>query len=419
MKNIYIKTDESLSSILKRVKKQTAKEINLIVPREALLLQSRTNLDLFKEEVASYGKTVNIISNDPFLEKVTSHSPSLKTKSNVFASWLGESRVFKGALFVVVLLILGASAYFVLPRATVKLQPKKADLQNVLQDYPSQKIENSGKIVRRFAVEPVNTEATKAEGIIYVKNQRGQTQYLVSETRFLSEKGKLFYSLEDISVPAGGERTVRVAAACPNPEKPDPNSRYSLSKSMQKMGLSCQDGQATDYNLGPTSFSLPACCEQKMACCRKVSAYSKESFKGGGFKKEEILTKQQIEQAKEQTQQELKEQLKSQLLQREDLVVNPDQQWQTKIVKQSSSSSAKERVDSFNVSLEMSLSGQGYSKKVVEEALVKELAPDLVGKGQEDLKEVLNRHPGVASSVVEMWPFWVKKVPDKVYIELK
>ena len=60
----YIDIDEEITSIVDRLRKAKAKEIIIVVPQRALLIQSIVNLKLLKKEANNLGKEIAIITQD-------------------------------------------------------------------------------------------------------------------------------------------------------------------------------------------------------------------------------------------------------------------------------------------------------------------------------------------------------------------
>lgn len=61
-KTVYIDVDEEITSVLDRIRQETVVNIFLVVPKEAMLLNSIINLKLLKKEAEKMGKIVSIVS---------------------------------------------------------------------------------------------------------------------------------------------------------------------------------------------------------------------------------------------------------------------------------------------------------------------------------------------------------------------
>src|SRR5665647_1308424 len=60
----YIDIDEEITSIVDRLRKAIAKEVIIVVPKRALLVQSIVNLKLLKKESDKLGKEISIVTQD-------------------------------------------------------------------------------------------------------------------------------------------------------------------------------------------------------------------------------------------------------------------------------------------------------------------------------------------------------------------
>jgi len=60
----YIDIDEEITSIIERLRKSAAKEVVIVVPKRALLIQSIINLKLLKREADKLGKEIIIVTQD-------------------------------------------------------------------------------------------------------------------------------------------------------------------------------------------------------------------------------------------------------------------------------------------------------------------------------------------------------------------
>jgi len=62
----YIDIDEEITSIVERLRRSTAKEVVIVVPKRALLIQSIINLKLLKKEADELNKKIIIVTQDKF-----------------------------------------------------------------------------------------------------------------------------------------------------------------------------------------------------------------------------------------------------------------------------------------------------------------------------------------------------------------
>ena len=69
-KNIYIDIDEEITSILDRIRQETAEQILLAIPQKALITQGVINLKILKREVAQMNKQLVISTADQQVRRV-------------------------------------------------------------------------------------------------------------------------------------------------------------------------------------------------------------------------------------------------------------------------------------------------------------------------------------------------------------
>ena len=69
-KTLYIDADEEITSILDRIRKAEAREIIIVAPKNAMLLQSIVNLKLLKKETDRKKKQLLIITQDKIGKKL-------------------------------------------------------------------------------------------------------------------------------------------------------------------------------------------------------------------------------------------------------------------------------------------------------------------------------------------------------------
>lgn len=69
-KTLYIDVDEEITSIIDRVRKAQAGEVIIVVPKQALLIQSLVNLKLLKKEADRRKKRVMIVTQDKIGKKL-------------------------------------------------------------------------------------------------------------------------------------------------------------------------------------------------------------------------------------------------------------------------------------------------------------------------------------------------------------
>ncbi len=63
-KTIYLEADEEVTSVIDKLRKTEFKDVILVVPKEASLMQSVVNLKLIKKQAENLGKTVSLVTQD-------------------------------------------------------------------------------------------------------------------------------------------------------------------------------------------------------------------------------------------------------------------------------------------------------------------------------------------------------------------
>ena len=338
-------------------------------------------------------------------------------------------------------------------KATIDSEGKNIDVSNkvipgktiVVEKTVSEEFPSSGKILKE----------KKAEGIIRVYNAYStSSQALVSNTRFISAEGKLFRSLERVTIPGGkyeggklvpGELDVKVVA----------------------------DQSGPEYNITATTFSIPGFAGT--AKYTKFYGKSSENMTGGLREKVPQVTQDDLylaqktleERALKESDTALKEKISS-----DPLLVLLKEAQASEILETFSLARPKEELEKFNFQVKAKsealvfntkdvenfikdfiLSQIPESKKLHQESLKTNYLPETInlktGKiilslkaeakiysdiNQTDLKRNLGRkslaeakiflenQPHVTKTQVRFWPFWVKKVPedaDKIEIKLR
>ena len=338
-------------------------------------------------------------------------------------------------------------------KATIDSEGKNIDVSNkvipgktiVVEKTVSEEFPSSGKILKE----------KKAEGIIRVYNAYStSSQALVSNTRFISAEGKLFRSLEKVTIPGGkyeggklvpGELDVKVVA----------------------------DQSGPEYNITATTFSIPGFAGT--AKYTKFYGRSSENMAGGLREKVPQVTQDDLylaqktleERALKESDTALKEKISS-----DPLLVLLKEAQASEILETFSLARPKEELEKFNFQVKAKsealvfntkdvenfikdfiLSQIPESKKLHQESLKTNYLPETInlktGKiilslkaeakiysdiNQTDLKRNLGRkslaeakiflenQPHVTKTQVRFWPFWVKKVPedaDKIEIKLR
>jgi len=373
-----------------------------------------------------------------------------------------------GILAILILAFL--FCYFTLSKAEIEIWPETESLTfetKATIDREGENVDVSNKVIpgKTIVVEKTVSEEfpssgeilkeKKAEGIIRVYNAYStSSQALVSNTRFISAEGKLFRSLEKVTIPGGkyeggklvpGELDVKVVA----------------------------DQSGPEYNITATTFSIPGFAGT--AKYTKFYGRSSENMAGGLREKVPQVTQDDLylaqktleERALKESDTALKEKISS-----DPLLVLLKEAQASEILETFSLARPKEELEKFNFQVKAKsealvfntkdienfikdfiLSQIPESKKLHQESLKTNYLPETInlktGKiilslkaeakiysdiNQTDLKRNLGRkslaeakiflenQPHVTKTQVRFWPFWVKKVPedaDKIEIKLR
>lgn len=460
MKHIFINTNEKLGRLLSRLKQESEKEIVFIIPKEAVILENLANLKKLKQKAKILKKKIKFISNDPRMKKkqkkivqaklnkskIKSKKTTKKTKHHQSRLSSLTSKAFI-IFFSAVLVLTSLSLYLILPKAeiiiTAQKEPLIVDLniivdQNIkTHDLGTNKIPGELKsfeeqIVKRFEATGKRTISTKARGLITVYNN-SKPQVWREETRFEAPNGLIFKTLKFEKIPYG-TREVEVEAENPGEE----------------------------YNIPASSFTLPAFKERKDPQYSLIYGKSEKPMEGG--RKTEVLfvSQDDIAQAQEALKQELREKLKAKI---------DSDIFEEKILIQESSVPVNTEAKAFNMNLKMSFNTLIFQEKdlldLIKQNLVLRIAPEkelagepelsfdqvefnlsagqmillthikqqviwkiepdkfkkqLAGKNKQEVEYLLQRQAGINLARVNLWPFWVKKVPaseNKIKIKIE
>jgi hypothetical protein len=391
--------------------------------------------------------------------------PEIETKKPpVKISWF--------SVLVLFLVLAGASCFFYLSKANVEIWPKtdtlslktKLTIDNEVKEpdftnkiIPGQIFEKEKGITEKFSASGKALKETKAEGTVKIYNEYSvNPQALIAATRFVSAEGKIFRTPTKITVPGGhyekgkliaGEVEIRVVADQVGPE----------------------------YNIGPTAFSIPGFAGSDKYT--KIYAKSSQAMTGGFSQETYQVTKEDLENAKNILSKEVKEECEAAFktaIETEKVSAGfsfLEDAIQTEIVETFSLAGIGDNVPDFNYQAKAK-SGTLLFRKEDFENFVKdflisqipegkqfyepslkidknpetvnlksgkiilsldvsvkifpvinmpELKKNLQGKSLLESKIFLEEQSGVDKAEVELWPFWVKKVPqntDKINLNL-
>jgi hypothetical protein len=264
---IFIEVDEEIPSLVEKMKAAEGKTIALVVPKNAMVLQSVVNLKLLSREAERYGKKISLVTTDrlgrhlasqvgiPVFEDLKAESPvseiarttppseeilevDLTSKKKappvpVHHYLGGESkhipvssagthiRFPKPPKWLVIALGIVAVLLLVLfyPRTSVvlgvKTEPYVGDVDAVLDKSAKELVTNSNILpATSFSNEQEKTQTfpatgkknvgVKATGEVTVYNATGAAKTIDADTKFTAvDSGKVFVSKGSVTVPAG------------------------------------------------------------------------------------------------------------------------------------------------------------------------------------------------------------------------
>ena len=361
--------------------------------------------------------------------------------------------------FLILLFFFSVFCYFVLPKAEIEIWPETEKIsletkitldQNITQLFKKEKsltetFQSTGKILKE----------EKAEGIIRVYNEYSEaTQTLIATTRFVSADGKVFRTLERITVPGGtyekgklvpGEIDIKVVA----------------------------DEPGFEYNIEPTTFSIPGFAGTERYL--KFYAKSFESMKGGFQEEITRVTEEDLIQAENALIQKAKKECQDILikeLEEKEEYYSFLEDVEVEIKEKFSLATAEEEKENFDFQIKASCQTlffekeyiKNHIKKIINEQssdqknLVEEsleinyfseeidldssqvelslsffaetysemnynnLKNALAGKSLTEAEVFLKNQSKILKANINLWPFWVRKVPqnsDKIDLFLR
>ena len=369
-------------------------------------------------------------------------------------------------VFTFLLISAAILSYFIFQKAEIIVWPKTqelsfrekvgVDIKTVIVDIssnviPGKVVEDIQKVSVEYPATGKTQKSTKAEGVIRVYNAYSTApQTLVAKTRFVSAEGKLFRSLETVTVPGG---------------------QYEKGKLVPGfIDVKAQaDKAGQDYNIGPSTFSIPGFAGTP----RYTSFYGKslESMEGGSSGEATEVTKEDLDKAEISLKEKLSETVMASLRGQDAAGIV--------IIDEASRKDFKNIVFSAKVgAIVDNFKGEGeiYSKvltfrksdieEFVEEYILVRLPEDqdldqkslkinyspesiiieagrmvlsldfsiktyfkisdeeikkgISGKSLAGAKDFLDKDPRFAEAEIKTWPFWVKNIPqkfDKIRIE--
>jgi hypothetical protein len=369
-----------------------------------------------------------------------------------------SSRFF--AIFILFcLLTAGISLFFVLPKAdifiTLKAENVKGDFNFVLgkntslvdqekNQIPAQNVEVVSEKSQTYKANSKKNLSEKASGEIVIYNECSTgTQTLVANTRFLSKEGKVFKVEEGVTIPGF--------------TKPED----TVVPGQKKVKVVAEEA-GESYNIGATSFTIPKLQELvswKYSC---LYARSDSSMSGGIEKEVTYVSESDYNTAKAALVKLVQEENGQKITEKQNdstFVVNDDSD-EGQISAKSSvavGGVAEEFVLTVSVKKSILVVEKGNINSLVEKNIIKlansgdaspvegslsyevkdfdekndevsitvsasedfvfninddEIKEAVANKNEAEFSEYFNKIDGVESVNINLWPFWVKKVPN-------
>ena len=400
----------------------------------------------------------------PIVKKPLSFPISRRTPS---FSWF-FSNLFKKTFLLyglAVVVIFGLVLYISMGKAEINIKPRAhsldltikvtascefTDVDHELKRIPGQLLSVDKKVEEIFPATGEKDVVQKARGRITVYNEYGTSpQILIATTRFESENGLIFRTLKTITVPG---TTVKNGQITPG----------SIDVEV------IADKAGDIYNIGSSKFTIPAFKEKgDMDRHDKFYGRSGEAMKGGIVGKAKVVTELDYINAKKEVQEKIITEAEQDLKNKASglkILSLPKPEVRELI----SSAQVDEAADSFTVSGMIQISTVGFKEsdldsmlasyiqsindvkvlfeklelkfenekfnekdKIIEfNVLVKgfvyskideeKIAKDLMGKGEDEIREYIKTIENISSAKVILSPFWIWKVPnDKNKINIK
>lgn len=354
---------------------------------------------------------------------------------------------------------IGLVCYFSLSKAEIQIKPKTETMQfktelnidkNVAffdlekNKIPGQlfQVEKEGQ--REFPATQEKEVQEKAKGIIIVYNQYSSApQTLVKGTRFVSEKEKLFRTIETVVIPGAQIEEGQI-----------------IPSSIDIYVEAAEPGK--DYNIGSSTFTIPGF----KGTPKHAGFYGKSTqpMSGGAIGKVKVVSAEDIQGAKDILTVELKKKAKEELEKKipADLNVIKDASIQ-EVVESSSSVEANQPAEKFTIKVKVAAKTLGFIKneavslindnlkgkisgnktlipdtmeinysvtdinlekgtaklscdvkeRLVSRVDIEEIRRGLLGKSEVEVRQYLSSRLEIESAKLIFWPFWVKKIPSK------
>lgn len=374
----------------------------------------------------------------------------------------------KPAIFFLVLILIGIFSYFALPKAEIVIQPETEistfeaeltiDEKLSVADFPSSIIpgeffEVEKQVSEEFSSSGITFKEEKAEGTIRVYNAYStSSQVLVATTRFVSTEGKLFRSIERVTIPGGhyeggklvsGFLDIRVRADQPGEEFNIESSTFSIPGFVGTPRYTYFYGKSFQPMLGGLKKEVPKVTQEDLDQAKNILI--KRAEKEGEISLNEKISSEFIllEEAREQ---EILELFSSAQAEEtgEKFIFRVKTRFLVLAFKEKLLEDFVEQFISFRIpagkkvyrkDLKISYTSQSVdlklgkiilsltaTAKIYSDIDENNLKKALAGKSQNETQLYLENHPQIIKAVIKFWPFWVKKVPqkeEKIKIELR
>lgn len=394
--------------------------------------------------------------------KIYKNQDRVPRKTEQIIKTLGETAVpsfsikIFGIFILAALVIAGLMFFLVLPKAEVFLTPRSektvvdmsvlADknasvIDSSLNKIPAQLIKIEDRLSSEFLTTGERQLNEKARGKITVFNAYSSSpQALVETTRFLSEDGKIFRLTKTIIIPGAKIEEGQIVP-----------SSIEVEVEADEVGSS--------YNIGPTSFTIPG-----FKGSPKYNGFygrSNSQMSGGSTEKVKVLTQEDFDKAKEGLWNNLRDKIKKEAseqtseefklfeeavsiqmaetkssveigakaenftlnikgagkvlvfsqndiiqLLKKDLAIEPEGKKEL-IVNNNSLNYKNIKADFDKGQLSFKVQGEQEVVWKVDEQEIKEM---IVGKSEEEIRQIFSQRPEVEKIKVSLWPFWVKKI---------
>lgn len=399
-----------------------------------------------KSEIWSHSKNKVGDSSGPKFSYLSGNTVNQKNISKTLIGFFSFSAFI--VLAIVVYMAIGKAIVTIKPQSQnvefnlpVLISDKASAIDSEKNIIPGQLFSISKKIESNYPITGEKDVVQKAKGKITVYNEMtNSSQTLISTTRFESETGLIYRTLQPITIPVA-----KIVGGTTMPGKAEVEI--------------IADKAGDLYNIPAGKFTVPAFKEKNDSLrFEKVYAESEQPIKGGMVGKSKVVTENdytvskadietkaiqgakedvtaqsgdlsvvtigeptlksfessaKIDEATTDLTMTVTADLKAMGFNEADLLAlineylkktNNLETFKNKIEIKTSDAQFDETKEALKVTV--SVAGMAYSKIDSEKIM-----DDLVGKSKEEIKTYINSIPGIASAKVVLNPFWVRKVP--------